>query len=408
MTHISRLTRSSLQRLDRAATGPSQALSAAPSPSPEDSLIATISASDMPSVDSCDALPMIARRPSDEWREFFQLDDSTAPAEDEQPPSEAKDNSDEGTDGMLIDQDVSWDSVFADTFDFGANQGSSRSALGSTATQRPGRSIQSACSVTSPVADLDSYSTVSMASTAPTSYAPSPAANISECDAPLPPSVLQPVLPSVAASSNSLASFGAFDGYSSIMPRRPPSTAAPPTPKVRKGRSAIDVLKARTEAKTTYPGGAAAWLSLAESERPFVADALPSSAPATTTVFERRLALSSGDRKPIKAEGSEVKKPSRARGSTKPKPTLAKKASVDEIAPAVETQKVAAPRQRKPKVKPEGHTPRPPNAWILYRSAQIQILKSDSNISKKPQSDICKLSPVHPAFGASANSSRPL
>lgn len=42
--------------------------------------------------------------------------------------------------------------------------------------------------------------------------------------------------------------------------------------------------------------------------------------------------------------------------------------------------------------KPEGYTPRPPNAWILYRSEQIRLLKQDREVSKKPQSDICTLS----------------
>lgn len=42
--------------------------------------------------------------------------------------------------------------------------------------------------------------------------------------------------------------------------------------------------------------------------------------------------------------------------------------------------------------KPAGYTPRPPNAWILYRSEQIRVLKEDANSStvKKPQSDICE------------------
>ena len=39
--------------------------------------------------------------------------------------------------------------------------------------------------------------------------------------------------------------------------------------------------------------------------------------------------------------------------------------------------------------KPEGYVGRPPNAWILYRSEQIRILKTDNAKIKKPQSDIC-------------------
>lgn len=40
--------------------------------------------------------------------------------------------------------------------------------------------------------------------------------------------------------------------------------------------------------------------------------------------------------------------------------------------------------------KPEGYVGRPPNAWILYRSEQIRILKADNTTLKKPQSDICQ------------------
>lgn len=45
---------------------------------------------------------------------------------------------------------------------------------------------------------------------------------------------------------------------------------------------------------------------------------------------------------------------------------------------------------KKSGAKPEGYTPRPPNAWILYRSEQIRILKGDKKTSGKPQSDICE------------------
>lgn len=37
------------------------------------------------------------------------------------------------------------------------------------------------------------------------------------------------------------------------------------------------------------------------------------------------------------------------------------------------------------------HVARPPNAWILYRSDQLQQIKKDPVISKKPQADISKL-----------------
>ncbi|KAK4052413.1 hypothetical protein OIV83_002215 [Microbotryomycetes sp. JL201] len=48
-------------------------------------------------------------------------------------------------------------------------------------------------------------------------------------------------------------------------------------------------------------------------------------------------------------------------------------------------------RRERQRSKPENHTPRPPNAWILYRSAQIQRLKADAVVSKKPQAEISKL-----------------
>ena len=49
--------------------------------------------------------------------------------------------------------------------------------------------------------------------------------------------------------------------------------------------------------------------------------------------------------------------------------------------------KAKAPR----KLKNRGpdYQPRPPNAWILYRSAQLKILKEDQSVASKPQSDIC-------------------
>lgn len=56
------------------------------------------------------------------------------------------------------------------------------------------------------------------------------------------------------------------------------------------------------------------------------------------------------------------------------------------------TRRQRGPRgPRKPKPKSaNGGPPRPPNAWILYRSAQIQALKADPDAMKRPQSEICK------------------
>ncbi|KAK4702280.1 hypothetical protein P7C70_g3944, partial [Phenoliferia sp. Uapishka_3] len=43
------------------------------------------------------------------------------------------------------------------------------------------------------------------------------------------------------------------------------------------------------------------------------------------------------------------------------------------------------------KKKPAGHVPRPPNAWILYRSQSIQKLKEDPAFEKMRQPDISKI-----------------
>ncbi len=61
------------------------------------------------------------------------------------------------------------------------------------------------------------------------------------------------------------------------------------------------------------------------------------------------------------------------------------------------TQPVASTSTSEPTAKPkrerknkEGHQPRPANAWILYRSAQIQKLRTDEELAKKPQSEVCE------------------
>lgn len=45
---------------------------------------------------------------------------------------------------------------------------------------------------------------------------------------------------------------------------------------------------------------------------------------------------------------------------------------------------------RKLKSRGPDYQPRPPNAWILYRSAQLKVLKEDIALGSKPQSEICK------------------
>ena len=48
-----------------------------------------------------------------------------------------------------------------------------------------------------------------------------------------------------------------------------------------------------------------------------------------------------------------------------------------------------AKAQRRLKNRGPDYQPRPPNAWILYRSAQLKVLKEDEALASKPQSDIC-------------------
>lgn len=79
--------------------------------------------------------------------------------------------------------------------------------------------------------------------------------------------------------------------------------------------------------------------------------------------------LSDGDPPPVKT------RPSRAKKSTS--------------APRKRTIKTRV-RTPVPK-KPEGYAPRPPNNWILYRSEQIRLLRSESSGPRKPQSDISKM-----------------
>lgn len=55
-----------------------------------------------------------------------------------------------------------------------------------------------------------------------------------------------------------------------------------------------------------------------------------------------------------------------------------------------EVRLIHASPKRKPRNKPEGHTARPANAFILYRSQQIRLLK-ESGAPKKPQSEVSKL-----------------
>lgn len=50
------------------------------------------------------------------------------------------------------------------------------------------------------------------------------------------------------------------------------------------------------------------------------------------------------------------------------------------------------PTPQSPRKRPkyaDSYTPRPPNAWILYRSEQIRVLRKDATMIKKPQSEIC-------------------
>lgn len=356
-----------------------------------------------------DAPFQLPRRPSDEWREFFHLDRRQTDRTEMEQSSEGVRGSEEGAE----EQGASWTTVFPGESVLEGNAELLRLAapVESLAMypQQAGGSFDSASSAASSIShNLDTLPSHSVTSAAPTSLAASPRSSI-ETTSPV-PSVLQAAPGSAqttprASSHPSVPSVLLSGGHSSIMPRRSPAPIATKPRKARKSKSSGVEATSSINGTNTLLGGVFHTSQSRASPRDTVGASMPHSAPATTTTFSRRLATHEGIIKKIKDEHKEEFNfaPSTP---AQDQPVLAKfvlrKASVesvDDIAPAVVS--APAPRPRRPKARPEGHTPRPPNAWILYRSAQIQILKADEEISKKPQSDICESSaPASPLLSS--------
>lgn len=145
------------------------------------------------------------------------------------------------------------------------------------------------------------------------------------------------------------------EGYSSVMP---PRKARSPVQKREEKDDSHIVLDASRKGK-----GAAEWLELDEA-----------------------------DRAELTEKGSAAYQ--KAKGKAKV-PRVTKKAKLEAARLAREGFKPAvAAKERRTGPKKSNdpdHVPRPPNAWILYRSEQIRVLKQDQETSRKPQSEISKL-----------------
>lgn len=84
--------------------------------------------------------------------------------------------------------------------------------------------------------------------------------------------------------------------------------------------------------------------------------------------------------------------PAHASEHMPPRPVMA--ASVDPSIGIIIASTSKSPKKPSKSARGPDYTPRPPNAWIIYRSEQIRVLKADAASSqtiKKPQSDICTL-----------------
>ncbi|GAA5997967.1 hypothetical protein JCM5350_008277 [Sporobolomyces pararoseus] len=102
----------------------------------------------------------------------------------------------------------------------------------------------------------------------------------------------------------------------------------------------------------------------------------------------------SGSRQPLSPLDVDAsfnpKRPKPFRSSTEPFPYSSSSASLlsNDSPPSTGTPK--SPSRSKGKKRPEGHIPRAPNAWILYRSARVKEL-TESGQAPKLQSDLSKL-----------------
>ena len=88
-------------------------------------------------------------------------------------------------------------------------------------------------------------------------------------------------------------------------------------------------------------------------------------------------------RPPRRSDASSPKRPKPLRSSTEPYPSP----SSTDSAPHMASPK--SPSRSKGKKRPEGHIPRAPNAWILYRSVRDKELR-ESGQAPKRQSDLCE------------------
>jgi hypothetical protein len=89
------------------------------------------------------------------------------------------------------------------------------------------------------------------------------------------------------------------------------------------------------------------------------------------------------------------KRPKPFRSSTEPYASLPySPISVSEANSPATSISTKSPSRSKGKKRPEGHVPRAPNAWILYRSARVKEL-TESGKAPKLQSDICEYSRLY-------------
>lgn len=169
--------------------------------------------------------------------------------------------------------------------------------------------------------------------------------------------------PSGASAVGNLASPTSQMRLASALGQTSTQSRAPPSPQRRKAQSDRS---GRSPALSTQ-AASSGQNRRARSQQQQPSDAppptlLPLPPPSPTEVAETTLTGSSGETKP---------KPKRIRKRAPAKGTPQAAMSADPEAPV--------------------HVARPPNAWILYRSDQLRIIRQDPVISKKPQADISKL-----------------
>lgn len=144
------------------------------------------------------------------------------------------------------------------------------------------------------------------------------------------------------------------EGYSSVMPPRRPRS--PPPPKREEPGEPCVAKDASRKGK-----GAVEWLELDEADRA----ELTEKGSAAYKKAHGKVKVPRVTKKAKLEAARLLREGSRSGGTVKERKTGPKKANDLD------------------------HVPRPPNAWILYRSEQIRVLKQDQETSRKPQSEIC-------------------